>query len=65
MCQPGNKGDDYIEGYCPALSSVEFEFNESGASLWKPLRAYAAFNPALEGKEQDDPKPLNTRIRGL
>ena len=61
----GNSRDDYIEGYCPALSPVEFEFNESGASLWKPLRDYAYLNSALDERNMTIQNLFNTRLSAL
>lgn len=61
----GNSRDDYIEGYCPALSPVEFEFNESGASLWKPSKDYVYLNSALEERNRTIQNNFNLRFSSL
>lgn len=58
----GNKDDDYIQGSYPTLSPVEFEFNESGASMWKPVKAYPALNLAIEERNKTMQNLFNTRL---
>ena len=60
-----NNDSDFVEGHYPALSPVEFDFNESGASLWKPAKAYAALNSALEERNREILNLFNTRLSDL
>ena len=61
----GTGDHDYVEGYCPTLSPVEFAFNDNGPSLWKPSRDYPYLNSSIDDRNRTMQNLFNTRLSEL